>query len=396
MDHHDRLLPPDFITRGTQTDDVIEPTTIEMAPTDASTSERASLSFRTRETLPNEQEGGHSHSDRPALQFNVEINSDLTQAQAGFEALNFGQTDSAAIASLLSGLVRNFIQVIGFKCLIPEAHPFNCILLFLLVVLLLGLHALVTALPCVLLGFARFVFYHNLKRFKMYKNERPLFLLLRVVGRNVVLYLLIDHTPYIDALCFKVVESNSFIYTLFVICMANLIAMDAVLVINVTLSTFPIARLQQKQLVKLVEYVAALLCSCLPVIQWYAFFANIWLCLPYLIFKMAIVASLVHRVFVVLLQCLRIDRLGTRPSKEELRDMRCIICYGSMDEDTVDLQNQNRCTSRGVKLSCGHIYGEQCLRNWLEEQNICPLCRKEVIMKYTRYPSPFLFPPYLM
>ncbi|KAI6188056.1 RING-type domain-containing protein [Aphelenchoides besseyi] len=384
---------PHLLTRSTQTENSnSEPTAIDMTPTNANNPERGtSLTISTRETTSSANE---RPSDRPSLQFNVEINSNL--GQAGFEALNLGDTDSAALVTLVTGLFRNVIQLIGFKCLVPEAHPFNCVLLFLVVVVLMGLRALVTSVSYVVLGFARLIYYYDLQLFKTCKTERLWTLLLRIISRNIIIFCIFNQTPYIDVLAFRMSETNGFLYTLFVLCVANLMVMDVSLLINVTIRMCPwIGRLQKKQLIKLFEYFAALTCSCLPLLQWYAYLQNIWLSLPYLILKMSIIANLIHRVFLLLKQCLRIDHLGVRPSKEELADERCIICYGSLRDDIIDVQNQTRCPGKAVKIPCGHIYGDQCLRNWLEEQNVCPLCRKTVLSPYTCYPSAFLFPPYL-
>lgn len=34
---------------------------------------------------------------------------------------------------------------------------------------------------------------------------------------------------------------------------------------------------------------------------------------------------------------------------------------------------------QGKKLSCGHIFHLQCLRQWLQHQQSCPLCRAEIM-----------------
>lgn len=41
----------------------------------------------------------------------------------------------------------------------------------------------------------------------------------------------------------------------------------------------------------------------------------------------------------------------------------CNICFENID-------------SFGL-INCGHLFCDECIRNWAEETNACPLCRKE-------------------
>ena len=62
-------------------------------------------------------------------------------------------------------------------------------------------------------------------------------------------------------------------------------------------------------------------------------------------------------------------------SKEEidqLRDKTCIICREEFDAET---QNQ---ADTPRKLPCHHVFHFRCLHSWLERQQNCPTCRRDV------------------
>ncbi|KAI9670264.1 MAG: E3 ubiquitin-protein ligase hrd1 [Alyxoria varia] len=86
---------------------------------------------------------------------------------------------------------------------------------------------------------------------------------------------------------------------------------------------------------------------------------------------------------------------------EELdRDGTCIICREEMklwqdptvpDRPDPSIQRQNRSTSderqRPKKLPCGHILHFGCLKSWLERQQVCPTCRRSVLVPDTQRPE---------
>ncbi|WBW71111.1 sir antagonist, ubiquitin-protein ligase E3 [Schizosaccharomyces osmophilus] len=56
-------------------------------------------------------------------------------------------------------------------------------------------------------------------------------------------------------------------------------------------------------------------------------------------------------------------------ASEQLPDQSCPICYDDMNVDE---------ETRATRMPCGHIFGKNCLKIWLEDHCSCPLCRKEV------------------
>lgn len=52
-------------------------------------------------------------------------------------------------------------------------------------------------------------------------------------------------------------------------------------------------------------------------------------------------------------------------NKKDEIDQTCSICMDNID-------------SAGLSLNCNHRFHENCLRSWLEVNNTCPICRKEI------------------
>jgi E3 ubiquitin-protein ligase synoviolin len=75
------------------------------------------------------------------------------------------------------------------------------------------------------------------------------------------------------------------------------------------------------------------------------------------------------------------------------REDTCIICREEMQPwDTANPGQVER--SRPKKLPCGHILHLGCLKSWLERQQVCPTCRRSVVMDppaQARNRNPLLF-----
>lgn len=73
-----------------------------------------------------------------------------------------------------------------------------------------------------------------------------------------------------------------------------------------------------------------------------------------------------------------------KPTAEEVeRAEICIIC-----RDDLVLEGTGNARSIPVKLNCGHILHDGCIRGWLEMSTDCPTCRKPVITKDDTHVSP--------
>ncbi|WFD25257.1 RING-type E3 ubiquitin transferase [Malassezia nana] len=57
----------------------------------------------------------------------------------------------------------------------------------------------------------------------------------------------------------------------------------------------------------------------------------------------------------------------------EMRDRTCIVCREEFVTGAKAAMDVPR------KLSCGHVFHHRCLHSWLERQQSCPTCRKDVL-----------------
>ena len=51
---------------------------------------------------------------------------------------------------------------------------------------------------------------------------------------------------------------------------------------------------------------------------------------------------------------------------EQLEDSICVICFEELEEEVVRLEN------------CEHKFHKKCIKTWLKEKPICPICRTEI------------------
>jgi hypothetical protein len=60
------------------------------------------------------------------------------------------------------------------------------------------------------------------------------------------------------------------------------------------------------------------------------------------------------------------------------RDSECAICFENLQAPLVD-DKTTQATEAHVAVmivSCGHTFGSECLHEWLNTANTCPMCRK--------------------
>lgn len=76
------------------------------------------------------------------------------------------------------------------------------------------------------------------------------------------------------------------------------------------------------------------------------------------------------------------DELYPDATEEELErqgDRTCIICREEMIAREVAPPATEGPNETPKKLACGHVFHFHCLRSWLERQQICPTCRRDVL-----------------
>ncbi|KLU91428.1 E3 ubiquitin-protein ligase HRD1 [Magnaporthiopsis poae ATCC 64411] len=92
--------------------------------------------------------------------------------------------------------------------------------------------------------------------------------------------------------------------------------------------------------------------------------------------------SFIKRLGALLRYRQAVKDLGRYPdaTQEDLaRENTCIICREEMRQwNPEDVSHVER--TRPKKLPCGHILHFGCLKSWLERQQVCPTCRRSVVM----------------
>lgn len=80
------------------------------------------------------------------------------------------------------------------------------------------------------------------------------------------------------------------------------------------------------------------------------------------------------------------SRYQDATAEELANDNTCIVCRDSMvpwqqpnADDAPRSANATSERSRAKKLPCGHILHMRCLKDWLERQQTCPMCRAPVV-----------------
>ncbi|RXK38218.1 hypothetical protein M231_04502 [Tremella mesenterica] len=84
------------------------------------------------------------------------------------------------------------------------------------------------------------------------------------------------------------------------------------------------------------------------------------------------------------------DALYPNATAEELErsgDRTCIICREEMIAAQEDRAGNGGPNETPKKLACGHVFHFHCLRSWLERQQSCPTCRRDVLRTAPTRPS---------
>ena len=78
---------------------------------------------------------------------------------------------------------------------------------------------------------------------------------------------------------------------------------------------------------------------------------------------------------------LRFPRLTIEDISDEDHDRSCMICQMEYQSTYVAAED-NPVVEKGeqpVKLACGHVFGHDCLSQWLPK-NTCPICRQNLLV----------------
>lgn len=67
-------------------------------------------------------------------------------------------------------------------------------------------------------------------------------------------------------------------------------------------------------------------------------------------------------------------------SKMNQEDRDCAICHETFQAPGTVTRSQAG-KEHAVQLPCGHMFGDQCITQWLEENDTCPQCRRTFTLK---------------
>lgn len=143
---------------------------------------------------------------------------------------------------------------------------------------------------------------------------------------------------------------------------------------------------RQRRIFQWIEYTSQMYRYVLPVPQWTRYisysdstFAVVYygdriLAVLYILYKTCLFQIIARRWLESTRYVFRLANVGTVPSRAEVDYVRqCTICFGDFDSP--------------VKLSCGHIFCDECIATWLDKEHTCPMCRATVAQEDNTWKS---------
>ncbi|KAK0397453.1 hypothetical protein QR680_002135 [Steinernema hermaphroditum] len=161
-------------------------------------------------------------------------------------------------------------------------------------------------------------------------------------------------------------EEVRFTSILYIVIVSNYVVKTTFLVTKLAVSIAPMfSEKRKRRLYQWLEYTSILYCNLLPFPQWLRYFNNVFFVMLYILLKFCLSTKMI-RSWLLNTRCLfRLTTVGTIPSTEEIaKDDHCSICCSTF--------------SQPIKLSCNHLFCEDCVSTWLDKQDTCPICRQKV------------------
>lgn len=182
-------------------------------------------------------------------------------------------------------------------------------------------------------------------------------------------------------LSFKVhpLLTKTFFSTFCVVLVADLtvkILSIQVKVIIAALPSYLLANKRQRRVFQWLEYGSQIYQFIIPMPQWCRFltyaeetgitnYSGYCLAIFYVLYKMFHFLELGKNWYNSTRYVCRLTSVGSKPTRSEVEyQQQCTICYGDFDVP--------------VKLSCGHVFCEECISTWLDKEHTCPMCRAVV------------------
>ncbi|CAD5214884.1 unnamed protein product [Bursaphelenchus okinawaensis] len=289
--------------------------------------------------------------------------------------------DAATLVDLLGRFSLN--RQNGFLIFLPDYHVLNVMITVLILSFLTMLRSIYFNVYEIIILVMHLLFYRDYVQLTVVPTRPFWKVFMQFFIRFALLMVLVDNTEFFNVISFGVIDTGSLFHVLYTITVANCIVMDVCLLIGSLVNRIEkIDKTIRAQLCKTVEYVFVCYLSVMPVMHWQRFFDSLWLFTPYILLKSIMFTRLTIQTISLIKHQLLSTHIGVAVSAKDIEDDNCAICLNTM--------------TSGVKLPCGHIFEELCVRKWLEERNECPLCRKTVVPNFTKYDRVPMFPPYLL
>uniref|UniRef100_A0A1I7Z5V8 RING-type domain-containing protein n=2 Tax=Steinernema glaseri TaxID=37863 RepID=A0A1I7Z5V8_9BILA len=180
-----------------------------------------------------------------------------------------------------------------------------------------------------------------------------------------------------DSLIFLTVPKSdaeaTFASILYVVIVTSYMAKTAFTIFKLAVSVTPVfSEKRKRRLYQWLEYTCIMYCNLLPFPQWLRYFNNVFFFILYILLKFCLSSKMI-RCWVLNTKCLfRLSTIGTIPTTEEIaKDDHCSICCSTF--------------SQPIKLSCNHLFCEDCVTTWLDKQDTCPICRQKVTTEDNNY-----------
>ncbi|MCP9266223.1 RING finger and transmembrane domain-containing protein 2 [Dirofilaria immitis] len=183
-------------------------------------------------------------------------------------------------------------------------------------------------------------------------------------------------------------ESDHFFSTLHVVLVVDFAVKIITVALKAGLTVLPtkfIGNRRLRRLFQWIEYTSQFYRYILPIPQWtrylsyslfstpVTYFGDHFFAVLYVIYKACLIQVIGRRWFESTRRTFRLTSVGSKVSVGEEDSTQCTICFN-------DFCNP-------IRLSCGHIFCEECIGTWLDNEHTCPMCRATVAQEDNMWKS---------
>uniref|UniRef100_A0A1I7VHM3 RING-type domain-containing protein n=1 Tax=Loa loa TaxID=7209 RepID=A0A1I7VHM3_LOALO len=323
---------------------------------------------------------GTRHRLTPSINGNQfgRLTTDATENSGEYSSAN----DDAINTNLQRELSRlrallHRIELQRFWLLVLNVLPFFIIVFLKAVVD--GFFSLISVLV------ALFLFHIANSTFMASRREKRYFHLLQSFTSSVFffnfqsLFYGLDSIYIPMAFMSRLTNPITFFATLHAVLVVDFAVKITTVTVKATLTVLPtkfIGNRRLRRLFQWIEYTSQLYRYILPIPQWtrylsyslfstpLTYFSDHFFAVLYIIYKVCLIKVIGKRWFESTRRIFRLTTVGLKVPTGEEDSAQCTICFN-------DFCNP-------VRLSCGHVFCEECIGTWLDNEHTCPMCRATV------------------